>query len=151
MAERTNDKKKATFICARNTLEGVYPPLILALQAVRAGVDTSVFFTFDGINAVRKEGIKKAKYFPPGILGVIPGIPALATKMMIKMAEERAGIPRPEDLLEMCQLEGVKLYACKMTVDMMGLKKEDFIPGVEIIDAPGYMKLALASDINIFV
>ncbi|MGO0122324.1 DsrE/DsrF/DrsH-like family protein [Desulfothermobacter acidiphilus] len=151
MAEKAGEKKKATFICARNTLEGVYPPLILALQAVRAGAETSLFFTFDGINAVRKGGIKKAKYFPPGLLGVIPGIPALATRMMVRMAEENAGIPRPEDLLEMCQLEGVKLYACQMTVDMMKLRPEEFLPGVEIIDAPGYMKLALAADINIFV
>ena len=67
------------------------------------------------------------------------------------MAEKRTGVPQPEDLLEICQLEGVKFYACLMTVQMMKLKKEDFIDGVEIIDAEGYMKLALDADINVFI
>lgn len=144
-------KKKVLLICPDNTLDKVYPALILSLQAVRAGAESMVFFTFDGIKAILKNGIKKVKYYPKGFLGVIPGIPYLFTKMMIKLAEERSFIPRPEELLEMCQIEGVKFYACLMTVQMMKLKKEDFISGIEIIDAAGYMKLALESDINMFI
>jgi len=144
-------KKRVLLICPDNTLDTVYPALILSLQAARAGAESMVFFTFDGIKVVLKGGIKKVKYYPKGFLGAIPGIPKLFTKMMIKLAEERAGVPRPEDLLEMCQLEGVKFYACLMTIQMMNLKKEDFIEGVEIIDAEGYMKLALDADVNMFI
>ena len=82
---------------------------------------------------------------------MIPGISTLFTKMMIKLAENKARVPCPEVLLEMCQLEGVKFYACYMTAKMMNLEKEDFIDGVEIIDAQGYMKLALDADVNMFI
>jgi peroxiredoxin family protein len=144
-------KKKVLLICPDNTLDTVYPALILSLQAARAGAESMVFFTFDGIKVILKNGIKKVKYYPKGFLGAIPGIPTLFTKFMIKLAEERAGIPSPDLLMEMCQIEGVKFYACLMTIQMMNLKKEDFIEGVEIIDAEGYMKLALEADINMFI
>lgn len=144
-------RKRVTLICARNTLEGVYPPLILALQAVRAGAEAAIFFTFDGVQAIRRGGMKKVKHHPPGLLGIIPGVPALATAVMRRLAEKRASVPPPEDLLEMCRYEGVKLYGCQMTIDMLGLRPEDFIEGVEFIDAPGYMQLALRADINLFI
>ncbi|MBO8143420.1 MAG: DsrE/DsrF/DrsH-like family protein [Thermodesulfobacterium sp.] len=144
-------RKKVLLICPDNTLNTVYPALILSLQAARARAKSMVFFTFEGIKVILKGGAKKVKYYPKGFLGSIPGIPTLFTKLMIKMAEKRAGVPQPEDLLEICQLEGVKFYACLMTVQMMKLKKEDFIDGVEIIDAEGYMKLALDADINMFI
>lgn len=144
-------KKKVLLICPNNTLDTVYPALILSLQAVRAGAESMVFFTFDGVKVVLKNGIKKVKYYPKGFLGAIPGISYLFTKIMIKLAEERAFIPRPEELLEMCQIEGVKFYACLMTIQMMKIEKKDLIEGVEIIDAAGYMKLALEADINMFI
>jgi len=144
-------KKKVLLICSRNTIDGVYPPLILALQAVRAGAEASIFFTFMGIEAVRKGGIKKAKFFPAGLMGVIPGMPAMATKMMLGLAEKKANVPPPADLLEMCRLEGVKLYGCLMTMDMMGLKESDLIEGAKVIDAAGYMQMALEADVNLFI
>ncbi|MBC7106052.1 MAG: DsrE/DsrF/DrsH-like family protein, partial [Firmicutes bacterium] len=86
-------KKRVTLICSRNTLDGVYPPLILALNAVRAGAEAMVFFTFQGLDVVTKEGYRKIKFYPPGMFGVIPGLPALATRTMYRLAEERANIP----------------------------------------------------------
>ncbi len=151
MEKKEEKKKRVLLICPDNTLDTVYPALILSLQAARAGAESMVFFTFDGIRVILKDGIKKVKYYPKGFLGAIPGIPKLFTKMMIKLAEERAGVPSPDMLLEMCQIEGVKFYACLMTIQMMNLKKEDFIDGVEIIDAEGYMKLALDADVNMFI
>uniref|UniRef100_A0A7V4JQT9 Peroxiredoxin family protein n=1 Tax=Thermodesulfobacterium geofontis TaxID=1295609 RepID=A0A7V4JQT9_9BACT len=144
-------KKRVLLICPDNTLDTVYPALILSLQAARAGAESMVFFTFDGIKVVLKNGIKKVKYYPKGLLGAIPGIPTLFTKLMIKFAEERAGIPSPDLLMEMCQIEGVKFYACHMTIQMGKIQKEQLIEGVEIIDAEGYMKLALEADINMFI
>ncbi|MBO8129027.1 MAG: DsrE/DsrF/DrsH-like family protein [Peptococcaceae bacterium] len=151
MVEKNSQVRSNTFICSRNTLDGVYPPMILALQSVRKGANTAIFFTFNGLDVVKKGGIEKVKYYPPGFLGAIPGVPTLATKMMLKMAEEKAQVPVPKDLLEMCYLEGVKLWACKMTMDMMGLTEDDLIEGVKVTDAPGYLDMAFNAHINMFM
>ncbi len=139
-----------TFICSRFSIDGIYPPLILAINARRLGMDATVFFTFMGIQAILKGKIKKAKFIPPGFLGAIPGIPTLITWIMKKMME-RAEIPPLEDLLEMARLEGVKFVACKLTVDMMGLKEDDFIEGVEIKTAEEYLRVAKECQINMFI
>ena len=142
---------KANFICSRGTVDGVYPPLLLAIQSRRIGADSMIFFTFDGINAIHKEKSKKLKYFPQGILGVVPGVPSMAAKAMVKMAENKAQVPAPADLFEMAICEGVKFFACKMSMDMMDLKKEDLIEGVEITDAENFMRIALKSEVNMFM
>jgi len=144
-------EKKANFVCSRSTVDGIYPPLILAIQARRLGADSMIFFTFDGINAVRKGCNENMKYFPPGFLGVVPGVPSAAAKTMIKMAEKKANVPCPSDLLEMASCEGVRFYACKMTMDMMGLSKEDLLTGVEVTDAHNFMQRALDSEVNMFI
>ena len=143
--------KKVTLICSRNTVDGAFPPLILALQAARKGADTNVFFTFMGIEVIRRGGAEKVKFFPPGVMGVVPGMPALATKMMLNMAEKRAQVPSPAELLEMCRYEGVKLWACLMTMQMMNLTEEDLVEGTKVTDAGGYMDMALESDLNLFI
>ncbi len=142
--------EKCTFICSRFTLDGVYPPLILSINARRLGMDATIFFTFMGIQAIMKGKIKKVKFIPPGFLGAIPGMSTIATWMMRRMMQ-KAQIPFPEDLLEMAQLEGVKFVACRLTVDMMGLKQEDFIDGVEIRTAEEYLKVAKTCQINMFM
>lgn len=151
MAEKAKENKKVLLICSRNTLDGVYPPLILGLQGVRAGAETAIFFTFNGLDVIRKGGVKKVKYFMPGLLGAVPGMPALATRMMLGMAEKKANVPPPAELLEMARLEGVKFYGCLMTMQMMGLTKDDLIEGAELIDAAGYMRMALEADVQLFI
>ncbi len=143
--------KRVNLICSRDTADGVYPPLILGLQAARAGAETVIFFTFDGLNVIRKGGAKKIKYYPKGLLGAIPGLPAMMARMLSGLAESRAGVPDIETLLEMCQLEGVKFHACLMTMQMMNLSPSDLIEGVEVADAAGYMQKALVSDVNLFI
>jgi len=103
-----------------------------------------------GIQAIIKDKIRKTKFIPPGFLGAIPGMPTVATWMMKRMME-KADIPSVEEVFEMAQLEGVKFVACRMTVDMMGLKEEDFIDGVEIKTAEEYLKVAKECQINMFV
>ncbi len=145
-----NDKTSCTFICSKFSLDGIYPPLILGINAKRLGMESTVFFTFMGIQAILKEKIKKVRFYPPGFIGAIPGMSLFATLMMKRMMD-KAGIPSPEELLEMAQLEGVNLVACRMTVDMMGLKEEDFIDGVIIKTAEEYLKVASQCQINMFV
>ncbi len=147
--QNTSEKKSCTFICSRDTLDGAYPSLILGLNAVRLGMEATIFYTFMGINVIRKNYQKKVRFIPPGTMGAIPGMSVMATKMMKKMMDQ-AHIPSLEELLEMAQLEGIKLVACKLTVDMMGLKQEDFIDGVEIQTAEDYLKHAVNCQINMF-
>ena len=142
-------KQRYTFICSRGTLDGAYPSLILSINAKRLGHEAFIFYTFMGINIVRKEYLAKLKFHPPGFLGAIPGMSLLATTMMKKQIEE-AGIPDIDELLETAQLEGVKLIACKMTMDMMKIKDDELIEGVEVMNAEQYLKLAGTCAINMF-
>jgi peroxiredoxin family protein len=142
-------KQKYTFICSRGTLDGAYPSLILAINSVRLGHEATIFYTFMGINIVRKGYLAKIKFHPPGVLGAIPGMTSLATGMMKKQIEE-ANIPDVEELLEVAQLEGIKLVACRMTMDMMKLTDQDLREGVEIMNAEQYLKIAGQCAINMF-
>ena len=138
MSENT---EKAAFICSRDTLDGAYPALVLGINARRMGMDTTVFFTFMGLNVIRKGWLDKIKFHPPGAMGAVPGMARMATWMM-KQKMEKAQIPDLEDIQTMAQLEGVQFIAYRMTVDMMELKEDDFIEGVEIWTAEEFLKYA---------
>ena len=146
----TQPTEQSTFICARDTMDGVYPPLLLAINARRLGMEATIFFTFMGLNAIRKGWAKKIKFQMPGFMGAIPGMATMATGMMKKKID-KAGIPAIEDMMDMAQAEGVKFVACKMTVDMMELGEDAFIDGVEIMTAEDYMKLAKSAKLNMFI
>ncbi len=149
MAQPTNDKERACFICSRDTMDGAYPALILGINAARLGMEAKVFYTFMGVNLVRKGGIEKAKFIPPGVMGAVPGMSSMATAMMKKKIE-KAQIPTLPDLMEMAQLEGVELIACKMTFDMMEMKDGDMIEDVQIWDAAQFMKYAMEAKLCLF-
>lgn len=138
---KNNNQERAAFITSRDTLDGAYPGLILGINAVRLGMEARVFYTFMGINVIRKGWSDKAKFYPPGLMAAIPGMSAIATWMM-KGKIEKAKIPAIADLQEIAQLEGVKFIACKMTVDMMELRPKDFIGGVIIQSAEDFLKYA---------
>ncbi|NLI80678.1 MAG: hypothetical protein GX443_03180 [Deltaproteobacteria bacterium] len=147
--EKVEAQEMCTFICSRGSLDGAYPALVLAINARRLGMEATIFYTFMGINVIRKNGTKRCKFYPPGAMGAIPGMAGVATRMMRKQIKE-AEIPALEDLLEMAQLEGVKFVACRMTLDMMGLKVDDFIEGVSIQTAEDYLKHARNCKVNMF-
>jgi peroxiredoxin family protein len=134
-------KEAAAFITSKDTLDGAYPGIILGINSLRLGMDATVFYTFMGINVIRKGWAEKAKFQPPGFMGALPGMSNVATWMM-KGKMEKANIPSLPDLQEIARLEGVKFVACKMTVDMMELKQDDFIEGVTIMTAEDFLKYA---------
>ena len=142
VTDKGNSKREAAaFITSKDTLDGAYPGIILGINSLRLGMDASVFYTFMGINVIRKEWAEKAKFQPPGFMGALPGMSNVATWMM-KGKMEKANIPSLPDLQEIAILEGVKFVACKMTVDMMGLKQDDFIEGVTIMTAEDFLNYA---------
>jgi peroxiredoxin family protein len=140
--------KKVSIICSKGSLEGVYPALILANGARMEGIEANLFFTFFGLDAIVKNRMGRigvatvgnpAMYFPPKngvkiptLLGAIPGMSAFAT-WFFKKKMDKIDIPPIPEFIEMAADAGVKLYACKATVDMFGYQKEDFCPQVERI------------------
>lgn len=112
-------------------------------------MDATVFYTFMGIDLIRKGGVARSRFIPPGAMGAIPGMSMVATRMMQKQID-KAGIPALDELMEMAKMEGVRLVACKMTMDMMELNETDLIEGVRIETAEDYLKHARNCKINMF-
>ena len=142
-------KDKAAFICSKDTLDGAYPSLVLGINAARIGMESKIFYTFMGLNLVLKGGVEKAKFIPPGVMGAIPGMAAVATKIM-KGKIEKANIPKLAELMEMAQLEGVELIACKMTIDMMEIRENQLLEGVLVWSAEDFLRYARECTICLF-
>lgn len=142
-------KDKAAFICSRDTIDGAYPALLMAVNAVRQGMEAKIFYTFMGLNLLLKGGFDKSKFIPPGVLGAVPGMSLMATSMMKKMIDE-ANIPNLEELQEMAQLEGVGFVACKMTIDMMKVTDDKLIEDIEVWTAEDFIKYARDCKISMF-
>ena len=136
--------EKVAIIVSKGSLEGIYPALIMANGARMDGIEADLFFTFFGLDAIRKdryEKIKVATVGNPGMhlptwVGAIPGFSALATKMMQRQME-KIDIPPIPEFVELLGDSGAHLYACKATVDMFGLTMDDFVPQVEDIISVG--------------
>ena len=132
--------EKVAIVVSKGSLEGVYPALIMANGARMEGIEADLFFTFFGLDAIRVDRyahLKVATVGNPGLhmptlLGGLPGVSALATRMM-KRQMAKIDIPDVPEFMELVADAGVHLYACQATVDMFGLRTEDFIPQVEAI------------------
>jgi peroxiredoxin family protein len=130
--------KKVSIIISKGSLEGIYPGLILANGARMEGIEADVFFTFFGMDAITKKKMDRIKVATvgnpalgvPALLGVLPGMSAFATKQMQKKMEELDIPPIPE-FIQLLADSGAKLYACKASVDMFGLRQEDFVDTLE--------------------
>jgi len=150
MNERQEKKKeRAAFICVKDTIDGAYPSLVLGINAARQGMESKIFYSFMGLNMVLKGGADRAKFFPLGAMGAIPGMSSIATSMMKKKIY-KANIPTLAELQEMAQLEGVELIACKMTVDMMEIDESKLIQGATVWTAEEFLKYAKEASICLF-
>ena len=143
------EKERASFICVKDTLDGAYPSLVLGINAARQGMESKIFYSFMGLNLVLQGGAERAKFFPLGVMGAVPGMVSIATSMM-KRKIDKANIPSLADLQEMAQIEGVELVACKMTVDMMEIDEKKLIPGVLVWTAEDFIKYARTCKICLF-
>jgi peroxiredoxin family protein len=130
--------EKVAIVVSKGSLEGIYPGLIMANGARMEGIEADIFFTFFGLDAIRKDRIGKIKVATvgnpglhmPTFLGAIPGASALVTRMM-KRQMEKLDIPPIPEFVELVGDSGAKLYACKASVDMFGLTIDDFVPQVD--------------------
>jgi peroxiredoxin family protein len=129
---------KVAIVVSKGSLEGIYPALILANGARMEGIDADLFFTFFGLDAIRKDQqgkIKVATVGNPGmhvatLVGAIPGMSWLATKMMAGKMEE-LDIPPIGEFIELIHDSGGGIYACHASVEMFDLAEDDFVPQVD--------------------
>jgi peroxiredoxin family protein len=143
--EMNTDKiTKVSIIVSKGSLEGIYPALIMANGARAEGIEANLFFTFFGLDAIHRKRIEHIKVSTvgnpgmhiPTMIGGLPGMSALATHMMTKKMNE-LDIPPIDEFIEMIGDTGAGMYACKASVDMFDLTKDDFVEQIQDIITVG--------------
>jgi peroxiredoxin family protein len=152
------DQTKMAIISIHGTLDMAYPPLILASTAATLDIESAIFFTFYGLQILKKDAGDSLKVSPianpampmpvPNIIGALPGMTAMATSMMKSMIKKN-GIATIPELVSLCQEMNVRLIACQMTMDLFGFKREDMIDGLEYSGAAAFMEYAANSQIHL--
>jgi peroxiredoxin family protein len=158
------DEKKLAIIATKGSLDWAYPPFILASTAAALGYETQIFFTFYGLQLLKKKlalqvtplgnpgmpmPVGMDKWFP--VLGMaLPGMQGLMTAMM-KQKMKSKGVASVDELRELCQEAEVKLIACQMTVDLFDMDHAEFIKGVEYAGAAAFFEFAGESDICLYI
>jgi peroxiredoxin family protein len=164
-----------TIIATKGTLDWAYPPFILASTAAALGWDVSVFFTFYGLQLLRKDlsDLKVSPLGNPGmpmkmpfgpewfrhidwkipnaVQSIVPGFESLASTLM-KQTIHNKGVATIPELREMAIEGGVTLIGCQMTVDLFGFSRDDFIPEVkEFVGAATFLPKARDADVSLFI
>ena len=164
-----------TIIATKGTLDWAYPPFILSSTAAALGWDVSVFFTFYGLQLLRKDlgGLKVSPLGNPGMpmkmpfgpdwfrslnwnipnamQSIVPGFEAMATSLM-KQTIRNTGVAEVGELRNLCIEAGVNMIGCQMTVDLFGFTHDDFIPEVkEYVGAATFLPMARDADVSLFI
>ena len=162
MFEETN--RKLCIICSKGSLDMAYPGMVLANAALMEGIEANIFFTFWGLDMITDKRMDSLKCTPlgnpsmampngmgiPNIMAMLPGMTDFSTSMM-KKEMEKLGFPPVREYLQTIADAGGKLYACKMTADMMKLTEEDlFDEVVGIVGAMEFLEMAEGAQV-IFV
>ncbi len=138
MSEAENTLKKVCIICSKGGIEDVYAALVLANGAVMEGMEAKLFFTFYGIDVISKRKMNKLQanilgnptVKIPRLLGIIPGVHFLVSKMMKKRLDQ-LDFPPVGEFLEMITAGGGEIYACKLAMDMFKLAESDLCEHVK--------------------
>ena len=164
-----------TIIATKGTLDWAYPPFILASTAAALGWNVAVFFTFYGLELLKKDlshlqvsplgnpampmkmpfgpdWFKSIRWnIPNAVQSIIPGFEAFATTMM-KQTIRNKGVAAVAELREACIEADVQLIGCQMTVDLFGYRHEEFVPQVkEYVGAATFLPMAKDADVSLFI
>lgn len=152
--------KKLAIIASKGTLDGAYPPFLLASTAAALGFEAKIFFTFYGLQLLKKDLSLQvsplgnpAMPMPvpvPNLLQIIPGMEAFATWMMRRKLKQK-GVASIHDLREACLESEVELIACQMTVDLFDFKDSDFIDGINHGGAASFLEFASEANITLYI
>ena len=158
------DSKRLTIIATKGTLDWAYPPFILASTAAALGYQVTMFFTFYGLQLLKKKlNLRVSPLGNPGmpmpmgmnswfpVLGTaIPGMETIMTGMM-KNTIKSKGVATIEELRILCLEADAKLIGCQMTIDLFDMKREDFIDDIDIGGAATYFEHAGEANVNLFI
>ena len=155
-----SDQKKMAIIATKGTLDWAYPPFILASTAAALGYEVEVFFTFYGLQTIKKDlNLQVTSLGNPGmpmpmpmpvLLQALPGMQSMMTSMM-KAKMKSKGVASVEELRELCQEAEVRFVACQMTVDLFEMDPSEFIDGIEFGGAATFFEFAGESDICLYI
>ena len=159
--KETRPKRLAIAVVSKGTIDAAYPALILATTAVAMDMEAGVYFSFFGLNILKKNNQDSLKLVPlgnpalpmpiPNVISVLPGMTALAT-MMMKRDIRKKGIATVPELMQAALESGVKLWPCQMAMDMFNIKKEELIDGLEApVGAATFLEYAAEADITLFI
>jgi peroxiredoxin family protein len=153
-------EKKIAIIATKGSLDWAYPPFILASTAAALGYDARIFFTFYGLQLLRRDlDLQITSLGNPGMpmpmpmpvmFQALPGMQGMMTAMMKKKMKEK-GVASIEELRDLSRECGVKLIGCQMTVDLFDFTQDDFIDGIEYAGAASFLEFAGEADITLFV
>lgn len=153
-------EKKLAIIATKGTLDWAYPPYILASTAAALGYETQIFFTFYGLQLLKKKlDLQVSSLGNPGMpmpmpvpvmMQALPGMQAMMTSMMKKKMKSK-GVADLAELRELCIEAEVKMIACQMTVDLFDMDTADFISEVEYAGAAAFFEFAGESDICLYI
>jgi peroxiredoxin family protein len=151
---------RIALIASKGSLDMAYPPLILATTAAAMGMEAAIFFTFYGLDIIhkRKYGHLKVPSLAnpampvpvPNIVGALPGMTMAATAMM-KNWMGRVKLQSVPEFIEMARDLDVTLIGCQMTMDVMGIKKDDLVDGITVGGAATFLDYAGRSKISLFI
>ena len=141
-------EKKLAIIATKGSLDWAYPPFILASTAAALGYEVQIFFTFYGLQLLRKKlDLKLTSLGNPGmpmpmpmpvLLQALPGMQSMMSVMM-KNKMKSKGVASVEELRSLCIEADVKLIACQMTVDLFEFSNSEFIDGIEFGGAATFL------------
>ena len=158
------DSKRLTIIATKGTLDWAYPPFILASTAAALGYQVTMFFTFYGLQLLKKDlNLRVSPLGNPGmpmpmgmnswfpVLGTaVPGMETMMTSMM-KNTIKSKGVATIEELRDLFLEADAKLIGCQMTIDLFDMKREDFIDDIDIGGAATYFEHAGEANLNLFI
>lgn len=154
------NQKKLAIIATKGTLDFAYPPLILGTTAAALDYDVTIFWTFYGLQVLKKN--RNLKISPlgnpampmpipmPVLVQILPGMESMATIMM-KQKMVSKGVASIDELMEMAIESDVKMIACQMTVDLFDFKHEELMDGLEYAGAARFFEVAQDADITLFI
>jgi peroxiredoxin family protein len=152
---------RVAIIASKGTLDMAYPPLILGSTAAAMGAEVTIFFTFYGLDIVNKKKYANLQVAPvgnpampmpvPNIIGMLPGMTAVATKMMKGMMK-KANQPTVPELIKVCAETGVRLLPCELTLQVMSIDPDDLVDEVEkSCGAATFLEFALDAKVSLFI
>jgi len=157
----TKPKRLAIAVVSKGTMDAAYPALILATAAAALDMEVGIYFSFFGLNILKKASQDNLKFVPlgnpatpvpiPNVVAMLPGVTSLATAMM-KRDIKKKNIASVSELLSIAIESDVKLWPCSMAMDMFDIKREELIDGLpDPVGAATFLEFAASAEINLYI